>query len=369
MVLCSAGAFAQQTVVVYVSHDEEHSSQILQLFKRETGIDVKPRFDTEQTKTVGLVRSIISEASNPVADVFWNNECGQTELLKEKGLLQAYVSPLARDIPAHLKDAGGMWTGFAARARVLVWNTDLVSEGQLPKRLTDLTAPRYKSRLAIAKPLTGTTLTHVAALYSVWGEADTDAWLDGLMANEVQWEPGNGPVVRSVADGVRHFGLTDTDDVNGLRLDGRPVKAMFLDQDDGGLGTFVIPNSVMILKGAPNLEPAKKLVDFLLSPRVEKMLAEGRAAQMPLQPGVEVPAHVTPVDRIKTMKVDFGEVGVELADRTQDLHDRFARVQGGQVVEGETGGMALVWATIALVLAGVFVYLAVRPTGGSGSAS
>lgn len=367
--LLTALVAAQPSVVVYVSHDEEHSSKILDLFEKETGIDVKATFDIEATKTVGLVQKIITEASNPVADVFWNNECGQTELLREKGLLQPYVPAIAKDIPAHLKNPDGYWTGFAARARVLVWNTDMVSEGELPKRLEDFTAPRYKGKLAIAKPLTGTTLTHAAALYSVWGEKRTDEFLDGLMANDVLWESGNGPVANVVADGVRPYGLTDTDDVNVRRMAGRPIKASFLDQEEGGLGTFVIPNSVMILEGAPNLDSAKKLVDFLLSPRVEKLLAEGQAAQMPLQPGVPVPDHVTPVEQLSTMKVDFAAVGKELADRTQQLHDRFARVQGGRVVDGETGGGALVWAAIALVLAGVFVFLALRPAGGAGSAS
>jgi iron(III) transport system substrate-binding protein len=354
-------------VVVYVSHDEEHSRQILDLFQSESGIEVLATYDTEATKTVGLVQRVIAESASPVADVFWNNECGQTELLKEKGLLQPYVSPQSKTIPAHLKDAGGMWTGFAARSRVLVWNADMVTEAELPQKLEDLMAPKYKGKLAVAKPLTGTTLTHVAALYTVWGAQRTEKWLDGMLANDVLWDSGNGPVADKVGDGVRPFGLTDTDDVNVRRLGNKPVRAFFLDQEEGGLGSFVIPNSVMILKDAPNVENAKKLIDFLLSPRVEKLLAEGEAAQMPLQPGVEVPEHVTPVGELNTMAVDFAAVGTVLEERTQDLHDRFATVQGGKVVEGDTGPMALVWAALALVLAGVFVYLAVKPsTGGAG---
>jgi len=367
LVASLAPVVCAQQVVVYVSHDEEHSRRILDIFEQETGIRVEATYDTEATKTVGLVQKIIAEAAQPVADVFWNNECGQTELLKEKGLLQAYVSPQAATIPAHLRDAGGMWTGFGARSRVLVWNTEMVEEGDLPRRLEDLSAPKYNGKLVIAKPLTGTTLTHLAALYSIWGAERTDAWLDALMANDVLWESGNGPVADRVGDGVRPFGLTDTDDVNVRRLGGKPVRAFFLDQEDGGLGSFVIPNSVMILKGARHVPEARKLVDFLLSPRVEKLLAEGEAAQMPLQPGVPVPDHVTPVSELATMTVDFGAVGAELAERTQGLQDRFSRVQGGKVVEGETGPAALVWALLALALAGVFVFLAVKPGGGSSS--
>jgi iron(III) transport system substrate-binding protein len=271
------------------------------------------------------------------------------------------VSPNAAGIPAAFKDPAGHWTGFGARARVLVWNREQILEDELPKTMEDLAAPRFKDKLLIAKPLTGTTLTHVAALYTVWGEERTNSWLDRLMANGVSWEMGNGPVAQKVADGVRPMGLTDTDDVNVRRLDGHPVGTAYLDQGEGGLGTFVIPNTVMIMKGAPNPAEARLLVDFLLSPRVEGLLAKGRAAQMPLHPDVAAPEHVVPVSRLKTMDVDFGAVGAAIEKRALDLNDRFARVQGGELVDDGKGSMALLWAVVALVLAGIFIFLALRP--------
>lgn len=359
-------AVRAQPVVVYVSHDEEHSRSILEQFERDTGIKIAATFDTEDTKTVGLVKRLISEQASPVCDVFWNNECGQTERLREMGLLQAYRSPVAATIPARFKDPSGFWTGFGARARVLVWNTDMTSVDKLPKTLEELSNPRLRGQLAIAKPLTGTTLTHVTALYTVWGADKTNEWLDALMANEVRWEMGNGPVAQRVADGVVPFGLTDTDDVHSRRVRGAHIETHYLDQGDGALGTLVIPNSVMIMKGAPSLEPAKKLVDYLISAKVEKMLAEGRAAQMPLQPGVETPAHVKSVQELTTMKVDFGAVGKAIGGRTRDLIERFEKVQGGQVVEESSSTMALVWALIALGLAVLFVWLAVKPKRGTG---
>jgi len=365
LILMSAAASqacGQGEVVAYISHDEEHSRQIMELFEKETGIEVRDTYDTEDTKTVGLVKRIVGERKSPVCDVFWNNECGQSERLREEGLLQPYISPMARTIEARFKDPEGYWTGFAARSRVLVWNTEKAKEDELPRTLEDLAAPRFKGLLAIARPLTGTTLTHFAALYVVWGEEKADAWLDGLLANDVRWLSGNGPVAQEVAEGVVPFGLTDTDDVNGRRLDGYPIQAVYLDQGDGGLGSFVIPNAVMILKGAPHLSAAKKLVDFLLSPRVEKLLAEGRAAQIPLQPGVEVPAHVTPLgDGLRPMSVDFGKVGETIAARHADLEARFEKARGG----AETGVLGLVWAMLALGLAVVFVWFAVKPRGGS----
>jgi iron(III) transport system substrate-binding protein len=239
------------------------------------------------------------------------------------GLLQPYLSPQAATIPAGMKDPEGYWTGFGARARVLIYNREKISEEELPRTLDELADPGFRGMLSMARPKTGTTLTHAGALYAVWGPEKTDAWFDRLMGNEVRWESGNGPVARSVADGIRPFGMTDTDDANGMRVDGAPVGTIFLDQGEGGLGTLVIPNTVMILSGAPHPEEARALVDYLLSPAVEARLAAGRAAQMPLQPGVAIPDHVTPVEAIDTMPVDFAAVGRMISEYAPRLAERF----------------------------------------------
>ena len=103
-------------------------------------------------------------------DVFWNNEVAQTIRLAELGLLEPYDSPSAADIPELFRDPERRWTGFAARARVLIVNSDLVPAGEEPRGTMDLFDPRWAGRCGIARPLTGTTLTHATGLYEVMGE-------------------------------------------------------------------------------------------------------------------------------------------------------------------------------------------------------
>lgn len=86
-------------VVVYVSEDQVFSEPILKDFERETGIKVKAVYDTEETKSTGVMMRLISEKNNPLADVFWANEPIRAEVLKQKGIAAAYESPNARDIP------------------------------------------------------------------------------------------------------------------------------------------------------------------------------------------------------------------------------------------------------------------------------
>src|SRR5262249_17848277 len=129
----------------------------------------------------------------------------------------------------------------------------------------------------------------------------------GLKANEVQVAPGNKQVADWVADGRAAVGLTDTDDALEAIKDNPHVAIIFPDRD--GLGTLFIPNSVAILRGSPNPDGPRKLVDYLLSAEVEAKLAEGGSHQIPLNPGVKatLPPQMETPRTVKPMAVDFAK--------------------------------------------------------------
>src|SRR5215467_2819346 len=89
----------QQEVVVYVSEDQVFSEPILEDFEREIGITVKPVFDTEESKSTGVMNRLIAEKDNPQADVYWANEPVRAEVLHQKGISTPYRSPSADGIP------------------------------------------------------------------------------------------------------------------------------------------------------------------------------------------------------------------------------------------------------------------------------
>src|SRR5688500_995373 len=91
---------ASDAVTVYCSLDEPYSRPIFDAFTRETGLSVRPIFDTEATKSRGLAQRILAEVKSPLADVFWSSEVLQMVLLAERGALEAYSSPIAASIPA-----------------------------------------------------------------------------------------------------------------------------------------------------------------------------------------------------------------------------------------------------------------------------
>src|ERR1700687_1388238 len=111
------------TVVVYVSEDQVFSEPILKDFERKTGIKVRAVYDTEETKSAGAMNRLIAEKNNPQADVYWANEPVRAEVLKQRGISTPYSSPSSEGIPDQFKDPDHHWTGFSARARLLLANS------------------------------------------------------------------------------------------------------------------------------------------------------------------------------------------------------------------------------------------------------
>ena len=313
----------QRQVVIYTSVDQIFSEPILNKFEEETGIKVKAVFDVEATKTTGLVNRLLAEKENPKCDVFWNSEVARTIVLKKKGILTPYHSPSAQDLPSQFRDKDGYWTGYAARARVLIYNTEMLDESDLPKSIFEFTEPQWQGKVAIAYPLFGTTATHVAALYVKLGKEKTEAFLKALKANGIIVVDGNSVARDIVVEGQVPIAFTDPDDVNVAIQSQKSVKMLYPDQDD--LGTLLIPNTIALIKNGPHPQEGKRLIDYLLSKDVESKLAFCEAAQMPLREDVKKPAHVPNFSSIKAMEVDFYRVAEALDESTRFCQSLFIR--------------------------------------------
>jgi len=313
----------QKEVVVYTSVDQVFSEPILKDFEKKTGIKVKAVYDVEATKTVGLVNRLMAEKENPKCDVFWNNEIVRTIVLKKKGVLTPYNSPSAEDIPSQFKDKDYYWTGFAARARVLIYNTKMLKETGLPKSIFELTEPKWKGKVALAYPLFGTTATHIAALYAILGREKAEEYLKALNANKVVIVDGNSVARDMVVKGKLPLAFTDTDDANVAIQSGKPVKMIY--PDSNGIGTLLIPNTVALIKGCPHPDEGKKLIDYLLSKEVESKLAFCESANMPIRDEVKKPLHVPEFSSIKAMEIDYYKVAENLDRSARFCQGLFVR--------------------------------------------
>lgn len=313
---------SESEVVVYAALDAEFSEPILNDFQQSQGIRVRPKFDVESTKTVGLVNALIQEQRRPRCDVFWNNEILHTLRLRRLGLLEPYPAEAARSFPEDYRAEDGTWHGLAARARVLIVNTELVPESERPGSIQDLVDPRWKDKVGIARPLFGTTATHAAVLFAEWGEETARDFFTRVKEN-AQVMSGNKQVALAVGRGQLAFGLTDTDDAIIEQDQGRPVAIVYPDQAADQPGTLFIPNTLCILRGSPNPAEARKLVEYLLSPDVERRLARGSSAQFPVNPEVDVTSRAAPETDIRWMEVDFEAAADQWDAAARFLRDTF----------------------------------------------
>lgn len=271
---CTPGA--KRSLVVYCAHDSIYAEKVLKTFEQRTGIPVVARYDSEATKSLGLVELLLREKARPRCDLFWNNEVLGTLQLAEAGVLLPYKGAGFERIPAAFKDPDGRWCGFAARLRVWIVNTRRMVAAATALPPADL------KHVAIAKPLYGTTRTYYTILWHQWGAEKTRAWHQEWRARGVCETGGNAEVKNLVAEGVCDCGLTDSDDFFEARDAGKPVAMLPVRVE--GERTICIPNTVAIIRGTRNLTAAQQLADYLLSAEGELALATSKSRQIPLGP-------------------------------------------------------------------------------------
>lgn len=288
-------------VTLYTTADEPIVREVLEAFKAETGIDVRIVTDTEATRGA-LLQRVLAEKEKPKGDVWWSSEVVGTIKLADASALASWASKAEAGVkggwPKHLRPADFRWYGFAQRGRVLAYNTNALGKGRVPLRLRDLLRPDLKGKVGMADPHFGTTRSHMAYLYWMAGDAEFRAWLKALHENGLQIFPSNSAVVQALGRGDIAVGLTDTDDVWAGQREKWPVDLAYEIVDGPkerlkpGLGqipskgTLVLPNTVGRIVGSPNAIAGNKLADFLLSERVEEILAKSESRNVPIHPAL-----------------------------------------------------------------------------------
>ncbi|MFW6108596.1 MAG: extracellular solute-binding protein [bacterium] len=294
-----------QRLTVYCAHDSTFSDPVLRRFGSQTRTHVNAVHDTEATKSLGLVERLIREKDSPRCDVFWNNQLLGTLDLHGRGILKPYKGPGFERIPAQYKDPQGHWVGFAARFRVYIINTEAMEA--TPEAVTARLESDDLSRVAIAKPLYGTTLTHYSVLWQRWGEEKLKAWHQSCRDRGMVEATGNAHVKDMVANGVCDLGFTDTDDFFVAKREGKPVALLPVRLDDGA--TICMPNTVALIQGTKHAERGQAFVDYLLSAECELALSNSDSRQVPLGPVDESKLN----DEVRLLKTWVAD-GVSLTD-------------------------------------------------------
>ena len=311
-----AHGLGAEEVVVYRSVNDLLARSVVERFEKETGIALRLVPENRQAEGTELSDRLIGEKNRLRADVLWSNDPMSAVVVKSKGLSMPYEPPNTKSLSKLYSDPEHHWTGFPARAVIILYNRDLFGDPEeLPTSVLDMMNPRFNRKACMANPSLGTTSMYAAALFEVLGTDFAEAFFDSLKTNKVAILSSTSEVRRRVAAGEFVFGIADTDDFYTAVKESEPVGALFPDQKS--FGTLVIPNALVLLANAPNPEQGKQFIDFLLRPEIQKLLATSKAGQMPLGAETSVGEAIPSLNGIKSMEVNYGKLVSESKELSQ----------------------------------------------------
>jgi iron(III) transport system substrate-binding protein len=303
---------AQDTLTVYSSVDEENAKKLLDAFSKATGVKVRFTF----LSSGPAVARIEAEKNNPQADVWYGAPSENHVVLREKGLSQPYVSPIAKDLATKFKDPEGYWTSFYMNPLGFASNLKTLEQKKVepPTSWADLLKPEFKGQVQAPSPQTsGTGYNMVAALVLIMGEEKALDYLKKLNPSiQTYTQSGTAPS-KAAAIGQAGVGIQFIPAFLQLIEEGYSLKITFPKE---GVG-FEAP-AISILKGAPHADLAKKLVDWSISLPGQAVLTDAKTYFFPVHPKAKLAKGLPSFDEIPTINYDAIWAGKEkkrLVDR------------------------------------------------------
>lgn len=267
-----------------------------------------------------LANALIEEKANPQADIFITTELFTAQSLAGQDVFQPYQPAGVEKLPPEFTGPDNTWTGLTRRARVIMYNTDLLSAQEAPQSILDLTDPKWKGQIAAAGSTNGSMQAQIAALRQLLGEDATEEWLRGLLANEVTFFGGHTDVRKAVGAGEFKIGLVNHYYYYLQQAEGSPVGILFPDQDEDQIGLVTNATAVAAVAGAQNLPAAQAFIDYLVSPAGQELFAELNY-EYPLLPGVPLHPDVQALEGLRIADVDVVQAALDY-DATFDLIEK-----------------------------------------------
>lgn len=298
----SQPAVAEGTITVYSGRSEELVAPLFEQFTEATGIEVEARYGD----SAEMANLILTEGENSPADVLFTQDAGALGAVAQEGLLTPLGDDMLGRVDERFRSPSGEWIGVSGRARVVAYNTEALTEADLPDSILDFTDPAWSGRIGWV-PTNGSFQAFVTALRLVEGEDAARAWLEGIQANDPLVYEGNSAALEGVAAGevdvafVNHYYLhqrlaedPDTSAANHFLTDGDP-------------GALVNVAGAGILTTAANPEAAQAFLDYLLDTEAQTYFAT-ETYEYPLIEGVGTDPALPALSEIGTPDIDLSDL-------------------------------------------------------------
>jgi iron(III) transport system substrate-binding protein len=276
---------------------------VFEEFTKATGIAVEARYGD----TAELAATILEEGTNSPADLFFAQDAGALGALGAAGLLSSLPEATLAAVEPRFRSSESTWVGISGRARVVVYNSEKLSEGDLPTSITGFVAPEWKGRVGWA-PTNGSFQAFVTAMREQLGEEAARGWLEGMIANETRTYERNAAIVQAVAAGEIDAGFVNHYYLYQLQKEsGDTLQAANYYPADGDVGALVNIAGAGILNSAKNPGPAQELIAYLLSEPGQRYFSE-QTFEYPLAAGVQPDPRLKPLAEIKTPELDLNRL-------------------------------------------------------------
>ena len=260
-----------EEVNIYTSRHYDADNLLYEQFTKKTGIKV----NIISGKGSALIERLKAEGINSPGDVFFTVDAGNLANFQKQGFLQSIQSEIIKQsVPVELRGENDEWVAVAKRARVIFYNPELVSEGEIKDiNYEDLASDVWKNGIAIRSSSNMYNQSLVSSLISNLGIDETEKWAKGLVSNFARKPQGNDrSQIMAVANKEASIAIANTYYI-GIMLSGKggkeqlnaaqKVKIAFPNQNNRGAHINVSGGG--ILKHSPNRENAEKFLEFLLS--------------------------------------------------------------------------------------------------------
>ena len=307
---CSSSEEESSSLVIYSGRTQEYIASVFADFTSETGIELDVRYGD----SAALAAQILEEGENSPADLFISQDAGALGAVSGAGLMSALDSSLLNRVGEYFRAPAGDWVALTGRARILAYAPDRVAS--LPTSIDDLVKPEWKGRLGIA-PTNASFQAFVTAMIQLRGESATEEWLRGIVANSPQYFEKNSLIVEAIDSGdidaglVNHYYIYEVAEELGRKIN---VENHFF--GPGDVGNLVNASGVGIIKMSKKKEIGARLVEYLLSDKVQETFVKEVFEYSVVNPSLK-PAGLIPLSEVQAPSVKLAD----LADleRTQRL--------------------------------------------------
>jgi iron(III) transport system substrate-binding protein len=289
---------------LYSGRNETLVGPLVEQYAEQSGVTV----DTRYGGTGELAATILEEGEDTPASLFFSQDAGALGLLADEGRFETLPSELLDRVEERFRDPEGRWIGVTGRARVLAYNTDTVTEDDLPASVRDLTDPAWAGRVGWA-PENASFQAFITAFRLTDGDEAVRGWLEAMVANgTINFADSNSAIVQAIGNGEIDAGLVNHYYVYAVGREAGedfPVANHFFAAGDPG--SLINVAGIGLIEGADDADAALAFADYLLSDEAQEYFA-AETFEYPLVEGVAAPEDLVPLSEIEHPDIALGDL-------------------------------------------------------------